>query len=473
MESLVKNLMVKLLVLSLLLNTAQAAFGQVSPKETIPIAIPDAKPFGIDQADQKMQETAELYTNLIITSVSSIPYFNVLERQRSNELYDEIAYQLTNARELTDAVANSALQGARALLITGFGELFGRVVITARLVDLQTGRVLFADAIYIDSGDPSSLKRELDELTASIREKGSELGRVVELVEIERAINAKSWREAKQLADLYLRERPGDTQVRALYEDIAAKRADELYREAKNLVRLKLYREARVAIDEAIALLPKSAFYAYRDTIGQADLDYQFKLKADARRREEALRLGSSTNTVTQSISEYLGDMSSQELRLGGSYKLGLVNAEDLLVEFDDGDWGLEFGWTDSYRPLDGKAVVSWIWYAGVSVAYETLAEGGSGASFAAWLSPLLAQSVKLGPLILSAGLDTGAFFQFGPFDGESWRLGWSAGANLQLALRVFKDTGIFVATKADWRFFLDDAARDGPAIRILAGITL
>jgi TolB-like protein len=461
------------LALTILLGAASPAFAQILPQDTIPIAIPDAKPFGIDRVDDEMRKTVDLYTNLIITAVSSIPYFEVLERQQSNELYNEIAYQLTNARELTDAVSDSALKGARALLITGFGELFNRVVITARLVDLQTGRVLFANAIYIDGMDQMSLKRELDELTAAIREKGSELGRVVTVEDIERAMKAKSWKEAKQLADLYLREKPGDVTIRSLYEDIAAKRADELYRDARRLVRLKLYREARMAIDEAIALLPRSAFYAYRDTISQADIDHQFRLKAEARRREEALRMGTSTKSVALTLSEYLGGMSTQEVRLGSSYKLGILNAGDLQLEYEDGDWGLEFGWTDSRRPDDGKATISWIWYAGASLAYETLAEGGRGASISGWLSPLLAQSLKFGPVILSAGLDAGGFFQFGPFDGESQRFGYTTGANLQLALRLLKDTGIFTAAKIDWRSYYNDSGRDGPSFRVLAGITL
>lgn len=443
---------------------------QSRSSDIIPIAIPDARPFGVDNPTPEQVKTIEVYTALITTEVAGIPYFDVLERKQANELYNEIAYQLQTGGELTDAVANTRLRGARAILITGFGELFGRIVVTARLVDLQTGRVLFAETIY---ADPISIDRSLRELAASMREKGSELGMTVRIEDIERAVKARSWKDAKRLADLFLRSAPGDERVRVLYESIAKNRARELHADAKRLVRLRLFKEARIAIDEAIALSPQSEYYAYRDTIGQAELDYQYKQKADLQRREDALKTGRASQGFWRRATDHIATMTTSETRIGASFAPRIQETPDLTLKMDDGDWGFDIAWVNAYQPASGMATRVWSWYAGFYGAYEMVEEGGRGTTLGAFISPLAAQSLRLGPIILHFGLDGGGFLAYGPYAGEQLQYGLSAGALAELSIRLNKRFGIFSALKIDWRQHLREPDRSGPMLRLSAGITL
>lgn len=466
----VKKSILFVLSLAILGLCAFPVYAQQRANDTIPIAIPDSRPFGVDRPTPQQSQIIEGYTNIIITEISSIPYFEVLERKQANELYAEIAYQLQTGGEMTEAVANTRLRGARAILITGFGEIFERIVITARLVDLQSGRVLFAETIYTDQG---SIQQAMKELSASMREKGSELGMVVSIDDIEHAVKAKSWKDAKRLADLYLRNAPGDARVRSLYETIAINRAGGLYSDAKRLVRLKLFKEARIAIDEAIALSPRSEYYAYRDTIGQSELDYQYKQKAEAQAREEALKTGKVRQGFWRQASDYLQAITIEEARLGLSYMPSLSLSEDLMLDMRDGAWGFDFGWVNAYRPEGGQGALNWSWYAGVYGGYEPVMEGGSGAMLSAYLAPLSAQSLRLGPLVLHAGIDCGAFFGYGPYDAEALKYGFSIGGMAELGIRVFARSGLFTAVKADWRLYPGDFSRSGPALRVSAGISL
>ncbi|GAB1482660.1 hypothetical protein MASR2M78_14760 [Treponema sp.] len=438
--------------------------------DTIPIAIPDARPFGVDILNEDQARAAEAYTALIMTEVSNIPYFEVLERKQANEIYEEIAYQLQTGGAITDTADLSLLRGARAILITGFGELFERIIITARLVDLQTGRVLFAETIY---SDRNSIQQAMTALSASMREKGSELGLLVSVEDIEKAVAVKSWKDAKRLADIYLRGSPGNERVRELYEMIAANRAKELHSDSRRLVRLKLFKEARIAIDEAIALFPRSEYYAYRDTIGQAELDYQYSQRAAQQRRDEALKTGKARQGFWRLMTDHLNAVSVSETRLGASYATPLIISEDLEIDEDNGDWGFDIAWLNAHLPQGGRSTKVWSWYAGLYGGYERVHETGRGAVLSAYLSPLSAQSFRLGPLVLHLGLDAGPFMGYGPYEAESLQYGLSLGGMAELGLRFSGRTGVFTAIKADWREYLSKGGENGPILRLIAGITL
>lgn len=455
----------------LLSIAASAVLGQTAEgfSRTIPIAIPDAVPFGVNNADRETSRLVDLYTSSIITEVSSVPFFQVLERKQANEIYSEISYQLQTGGELSEAVLNTKLRGAGALLLTGFGELYGKIVITARLVDLQTGRILLATTTY---SKPEEVLSAVKELAASIREKGSELGKSVSLEDVRRAVKTRSWQEAKRLADAYLRDHPGDEAVRELYGVIAKNRAEQLFRDAKKSVGLRLFKEARIAIDEAIALVPEGRYYAYRDEIFETEVKDQYRVKAEAARRDEQLRTGTYAIGFWERLGDHFQKVTAEEFRIGASYSPVLFTP-DLALDFTDGDWGLEFGWTGSKRPADGKALLNWVWYAGLAARYERVSEGGMGTFVGAWVSPLAAQAIQLGPFVAMFGLDFGGFFQYGPFTGEPTRLGIQVGGSAELAIRFGTRWGIFTSAKADWRAYPGDPGRDGPAFRLCAGLTL
>ncbi len=437
--------------------------------KTIPIAIPDMAAFGDSNPQGEKKEIIETYTSFITTEVASIPYFQVLERQRANEIYAEVSYQLLQGGEISSAVMNTKMSGACALLLTGCGELYGKIVITARLVDMQNGRILLASTIY---SDQENILSALRQLTASIREKGGELGMTVTLDDVNRAIKAKSWKEAKRLIDSYMRDHPSDPEARGLYTSIAQKRAEELYRDSIKSVRMRLFQEAREAVDEAIALVPDGRYYAQRDAIATAEIDYQYQQKAEAARREERLKNGQSTETFWTQIDESMSRMTAAETRLGVAY-LPLMSTPDLSVDFANADWGLALGWTIPLRRKGNEGSVHWTLPLGLNFNYERVGDSGMGFMGQFWASPLLSESIQLGPVFLSFDLDGGLFFKYGPFEGDSWRFGCTAGGSIEMAARISASKGIYIQARPEWRFYIDDASRSGPCLMLCSGITL
>ncbi|MDX9958138.1 MAG: hypothetical protein RBT68_06805 [Spirochaetia bacterium] len=65
-----KKFQVQVLSLFIVPSVALPAFVQILLQDTFSIAIPDAKPFGMDRVDEDMRKTVDPYTNLIITAVS-------------------------------------------------------------------------------------------------------------------------------------------------------------------------------------------------------------------------------------------------------------------------------------------------------------------------------------------------------------------------------------------------------------------
>ncbi|HPC71708.1 MAG TPA: hypothetical protein PLB48_07875 [Treponema sp.] len=454
-------------LIMMVLHVSVPVSAEQKTNDKIPIAIPDVKLFGIDEPDNIQKVTIDTFTSAIITEISAIPYFQVLERQQSNDIFKEIEFQLN-----TSVVSeNINIQTARAILLTGYGTLYDKIVITARLVDLQTSRILFAETIYTDQ---QFVTNSIHSLAASIREKASELGKEVKLEDVERAVKAKSWKDAKRLADLFLRSNPSDSKVQSLYEVIAENRAKELYIDARRLVRLNLFKEARIAIDEAIALFPKSEYYAYRDTIAQAELDYQYNQKADQIRREEELKTGKVKQGFIKQVYNYLENITTAETHLGITISPELLLTNSLFVDINDIDWGFEMGWVNPYYPSNGKDLRVWSWYAGIYGGYEKVNEGGYGTIISGYFSPLLTQSFRLGPIVLHFGLDGGGFLAYGPYEIEHVLYGYTIGCLSEISVRFVDRIGLFSAVKIDWREYINhENNRSGPVLRFVFGGTL
>ncbi|HUW40194.1 MAG TPA: hypothetical protein VMV90_04240 [Rectinemataceae bacterium] len=433
-------------------------------RKVIEIAIPDLNPIG----DFSPTDSANL-TELLITKVSNISVFHVLERQRANELFAEIAHQLVSSTQLSDAVLNTNMQGADALLLGSVGELNGRILLNVRLVDLQTGTILFADSVYTEK---DNLVSSIAGLVDSIQEKGLELGLNPDIPAIERQIATKNWQEAKRLIDSYVRNRSNhlDDRVRKLYETIAKGLAETDYALSKRYVSQHLFDQAKLYIAEAIALNPDARFYGYRDTIAQREQEWQFKQQVDSARA--AQRLSGSAPSFDEAMKSYFQRICVDGTRIGASYGLN-VDPDTYSVSSGQNDWGLDFSWTCSKKPDDGKGIVNWMYYVGASARYESVDSAARSVFLQGYASPLLAEALKVGNLVISAGLDAGPLLWLGPVAPDGYLLGVAMGASFTTEIKIEGREGLFATAKPDWRWFPASGSRSGPYLSLNAGIVL
>jgi hypothetical protein len=449
-----------LMILSIPINAQSSA---ASIGKRIQIAIPDLQPLG-----DISKEEISVISELITTEIANIPIFDILERQRATELYNEIAQQLTSGMVLDEAVMNTQIRGAGALLLGSYGKLFDRVVLTTRLVDLQTGRILIASSTITTQ---SALKESIHELAGAIQEKGRELNTIVSAKDIEAQVKARNWSEASRLMNIYLRTHPADDSQRPLFMKINDNLAETYYIQAQKYVKQGLFDGARAQIAEAIALKPDERFYGYREQISRNEQDWEYKRKLENSRKEAALASGKDASDWRSQIADSLSNITVNGTRVGASYSFS-VDENNLGIAADGSDFGLELAWQHALRPSSGKDMLNWTWYAGTALRYEDIPGLGYSVLTQAYMSPLLAESFKLGNVALTLGADGGGLFWYGPVDPSGYLLGASAGASAILDIKINRSFGIFAMLKADFRWYPTDESMSAPSLRAAAGLT-
>lgn len=449
------------LITVLCLIVALPAAAQKEEASRIAIAIPDLKPLGTASP-----ETIAGVTDLIIHEIANIPIFTVLERKQATELYGEISYQLLTASVMDDAVRNSEIRGARALLLGSFGDLYGKILIAVRLVDLKTGQILFATSLLTEE---ASLKNSIAEIAGFVEEKGRELSLVVTPREIAEQVSARNWSEAKRLIDIYLRSNAPEDTIHEDYEKIIVGLAEDYYKQAKRFVHQGLFDEARLKIAEAIALKPKGEYYGYRESIAKAEDDWSYRRKLETARREASIRDGADRRPLLRDLAAYSAALTVEGARLGASYGL-TIDRDDLSLEATGDDWGLELSWSDSVTPADGTAALNWGWYAGLACRYEAIADTGRSLFIQGYASPLLAESFRVANIALTLGLDAGAMLWYGAVSPDGYLVGVSIGSTAILDLKALRRYGAFVQAKVDWRYWPTAAGLSEPSLRLTAG---
>lgn len=162
----------------------------------IPIAIPM---FSIIGTEIKETEAQNIH-KLLETSIIGIPLFKVLERTEADKLFQEYTNQILLAGSETPSF-DQIRTSARALLICSIGTLYGKVVITTRLVDLANYQILFANRIFVEK---DKIDTDIQALAYAIRDKAQEMTQNPTEDDIRKQVKAKNYIEAKRLLDIHL-----------------------------------------------------------------------------------------------------------------------------------------------------------------------------------------------------------------------------------------------------------------------------
>ena len=81
---------------------------------------------------------------MLISDLHSTPELQVVERARLQAVLDELELGHSGMADSATAAKVGSLVGAQWMLMGGYVELGGTLVVTARLVDVETGRILQA-----------------------------------------------------------------------------------------------------------------------------------------------------------------------------------------------------------------------------------------------------------------------------------------------------------------------------------------
>ncbi|MBA7707745.1 hypothetical protein ES703_116624 [subsurface metagenome] len=124
--------------------------------------------------------------------------------------------------QLSDLTSGTSIKAGefgnvQQILLGSIGQLYGKVITSLRLVDLETGRILFASTDY---SEPDRFFNDLSSLAFSISEKALNLSRSVERGQIEEAVRKKRYEEAMSLLEIYIRDNSSDESIIELRQRI-------------------------------------------------------------------------------------------------------------------------------------------------------------------------------------------------------------------------------------------------------------
>jgi len=140
-----------LLVLSLSLICASFAAAAPSGDERhLAVAVLD-----FESENPQIKATAKQVTELLTTMLSTHPHLVLVERQRLNEVLSEIEFGISGTVRPDTAATIGRLIGAKALVT---GRVFSSgddLVVVARMIGTETGRV-YAESVTLAANEPPS-----------------------------------------------------------------------------------------------------------------------------------------------------------------------------------------------------------------------------------------------------------------------------------------------------------------------------
>lgn len=450
------------MVLSVFILTFISA--QAMSDSKILIAIPDLKPL----SNKIDTDTLNGVWKELETQVSNVASFQVLEREQANKLFEELQSEMT---ALSDTGASLDIEGANAIIIGNLGVLYDKLILTTRLVDLSSGRILFANSVYMEQ-NADKIKLSIQSLASAISKKAMELNEQTNLESVKKQVQNRNFGEAKRLIEILIR-RSGtqvSTETTKLYEQIVDGLAEENFKNAQNYLNRNLFDKSTELLDIALSLKTDERYYSLREQIKTRQDQYNFNTQLEESRREEALRLQEKYGYVSpfKAVGDYFDSLQIDGFHLGASYSLP-INQQNLSVSVENGDFGLDALWI--LPVIKGDFITSWTSYISASTRYERDATAGNLLFIELGASPFISQTVKVGNFMLSAGLNGGGILLYGAVNPQGYISGFSGGASLVFDIKAIKSFGIFASGKLDYRYYPDSVDRSALVLRLTSGL--
>lgn len=118
-------------------QAARAADPVEKPKPTVAILYMD-----YTGKDEQLVVLKKGIAQMLISDLSTVPTVQIVERDRLQDIMDEL--QLGTSAKIDPATANKLgkLLGARYMVLGGFFDLLGTLRVDARVVEVETGKVI-------------------------------------------------------------------------------------------------------------------------------------------------------------------------------------------------------------------------------------------------------------------------------------------------------------------------------------------
>ncbi len=113
----------------------------------IEVAVARFKPIGLRDASAVEDVVEDLSTALVKTGA-----FELVERSQLDKVLQELRIQHSGLIDSATAKKLGKLVGAKAVLVGSISDRSDRIVVNARLINTESGRVRIAESVVVDKG---------------------------------------------------------------------------------------------------------------------------------------------------------------------------------------------------------------------------------------------------------------------------------------------------------------------------------
>lgn len=426
----------------------------------------------LDVTDTSMDvnETAEI-SNLLRSGVIKTNAFEVVERQKIQNIVDEQKLNLSGLTADSDKLKELGnLWQADRILLGTVGRLYGKIIITTRLVDVTSGKIVFANNTYSNEED---LVYYIEELARDIAAKGIAERQNVRISEIRTYIDRKEYATAKEYLDVLLQNNPekAGKETQELHDIIIENLSEENFKEAKRAFRRKKYQFARDLVNEAIAIRNEKKYFELRNRIEVEEQEYIAKQR-EKEDRERRLRKERDAIGIGERIGNYYKGITVNGFLIGGTYNI----PTSLDFDFQYGkltDFGGEFLLKGEFfdPPNEGNTSFNWMGYTGLNAQYMAF-EGRNTVLIRPYISPFLSWGLKLGNIIVDIGFDGGGAFWIGNNFPAGYIMGITGGGTGIFEIKAYKRIGVFAGAKLEYAYFPGNIGYSNLLFRFIGGLS-
>ena len=418
------------------------------------------------------KDNAVSLSNLLQAAIKENAVFDVVERDRLQDVQQEQMRQLSGGIE--EAVEIGKMHAAQQLLIGSVGKLFDNIVITVRLVETETGRIIAADTIYTDK---QFIETDIKKLAVRLATKSLDYTRPISLELINSEIEQENFRKAKRYIDIYIQRNGVTPRVRELRDELLPRLAEQYADDANRLRKDDNYEAALSMVQEALALRIDEKYVELQDKIIEQQEEHQQRIELNKKReaqkeKERALRRQKIIeNGRLYPLLTYYRNLSLYGLHILSASSW--VIDEYLNVPSGMGELGIEIYATDdpfTLREGQGRGMVNNMALLGGNITYIR-GEPYSRLVLSGYVSPYLTAGIKLANLGIIFGLDGGGSFEYNNALEAGYRWAVNGGAHLSAEIKIKRSFGLSVLLKGDYQYYPDAPALSRPLLRVGVGL--
>lgn len=433
----------------------------------------------LDVTDKSMDvsEVTEI-SNLLRSAIIKTNAFEVVEREKVRNIIEEQKLRLQGLTADSDEMKQlGELLGAKRILLGTVGRLYGKIIITTRLVDVGSGKIVFANNTYSNEDD---LVYYIEELARDIAAKGIAERQNVTIPEIRAFIKQKDYAAAREYLNVLLQNNPelAGNETQELNGIIIENLSEQNFKEAAKALRKKKYQLARDLINEAIAIRNEEKYFDLRNRIDVEEQEYieRQKEKEERQRLQQAelekRRRERSTIGFGERVRNYYSGITVNGFLVGGTYNVPTSLDFDFnFTKLTDFGGELIIKGEIFDPPNAGNTSFNWMGYLGLNAQYISF-EGTNTVMIRPYLSPFLSWGLKLGNFIIDIGFDGGGVFWIGNNFSRGYMAGVTGGAVGLFEIKMYRRFGIFGGAKLEYVYFPANVSYSNLYFRLIGGVS-